>query len=142
MARYDRIARLDPPDPADAYPGWAAVADLGGAERNADLGRRARIWFLVVRALRRFRDRGEALDAASFTRQLNAIREELGQLPTRDEDRRRVADYLNDLAGLDPGTIAQASLEMAASLKLAGHTHAAAEFQRATADLTRARGAS
>ena len=34
MARYDRIARIDPPDRSKCFPGWLSLRDLEGRERE------------------------------------------------------------------------------------------------------------
>src|SRR5437660_5201543 len=98
MARYDRIAPLTAPARNEALPGWLALRDLDGRERDTELGRRARLRFLAVRMVRRLiREGFERVPSESFERQIEGVREELGQLATRDVERTKLADLLHVL---------------------------------------------
>lgn len=141
MARYDRIARLDPPERGGAFNGWLTLRDLEGREREPELGRRARLRYLALRPVRRLLTRGlEALDEGSFQRQLESVREELGQLPTRDPERQLLSDYLKQVGGRAPDGMGRATLDVGASAELAGHTYAAEEFYRTGLELADAYG--
>lgn len=135
MARYDRIARLSPPARDGAFPGWFALRDLEGRERDPDLGRRARLRFLAVRLVHRLLDRGENADGAAVRRQCETIREELGQLSSRDPERQLLAELLRRIPTLEPGPIARAALELADSARTQGHSFAAEEWHRVGSDL-------
>ena len=136
MARYDRIARLAPPEREDAFTGWLALRDLDGREREPELGRRARLRYLALRPVKRLLRLGlEGLDDGSFQRQLDAVREELGQLPIRDPERQQLSDYLRQVGGRTPEGVARATLEVGGSAEAAGHTDAAEEFYRTGLEL-------
>lgn len=135
MARYDRIARLDPPARDDAFTGWLAVRDLQTDERDKDLGRRARLRFLAVRLAHRLVRQGDTVDRDSLRQQCDTAREELGQLPGRDPERQRLADFLKHVATMDPAAITGATLDMAATLRTEGHPFAAEECYRVAIDL-------
>lgn len=135
MARYDRIARLEPPERDDAYTGWLAVRDLEDRERDTDLGRRARLRFLAARLIHRLTRHGSDLDRDSLQQQCDTVREELGQLPSRDPERERVAGFLKEVPTLDMATIVRATLELADAARAAGHPFAAEEFYRAASAL-------
>ncbi|MFO7893415.1 MAG: hypothetical protein R6U63_06775 [Longimicrobiales bacterium] len=130
MARYDRIARLEPPQRDDAFTGWLAVRDLEGRERDTDLARRARLRFLAVRLIHRLIRRGSDLDRDSLQQQCDTVREELGQLPSRDPERERLAGFLKEVTTLDMATIVRATLGLADAARAEGHPFAAEEFYR------------
>ncbi len=131
MARYDRIARLPVPDREAGFPGWNTLRDLEHREREPELGRRARLRFLALRPVLRLLARGlEAVDASSFERQLESVREELGHLPPRDHERNRIAEYLKAVGGRSPGEIARATINVGGAAEAGGHPHAAEEFYR------------
>jgi tetratricopeptide (TPR) repeat protein len=136
MARYDRIAPLNSPTRNDAFPGWLALRDLEGRERDADLGRRARLRFLAVRMVRRvIREGFERLPAASFERQIEGVREELGQLATRDIERARLADFLHVLQARSSTSVCKALIEVGTVAKELGHIYAAEECFLTSRDL-------
>src|SRR5687768_13984922 len=97
MARYDRIAPLTPPARDTAFPAWQILRDLDGIDRDAELARRARLRFLAIRPLRRLLDRGNAVGRESYRAQIEAVREELGYLPSRDIERVRLARFLHSI---------------------------------------------
>jgi tetratricopeptide (TPR) repeat protein len=141
MARYDRIARLDPPSRARAFPGWAALADLEGRERDGEAGRRARLRLLVLRPVRRMMVRGvDGLDPASFGQQLEGARAELGHLQRTDPERCRLADFLDTLANRSPEAVVRAATGLARSFGQAGHGHAAEEYYLTAMELADAHG--
>ncbi len=135
MARYDRIARIEPPRRDEAYLGWLALRDLQADERNTDLGRRARLRFMVSRLVHRLVRRGTDIDMESFQRQCDAVREELGQLPSRDAERQRLADFLKEAPDLDVGAIADAILTLGDGARQDGQPFAAEEFYRVGIEL-------
>jgi len=129
MARYDRIARLDPPSRARAFPGWLVLRDLDGRDRDAELGRRARIRFLALRPLRRLLDAGfDDATAPSLERQLDRVRHELDRLGTRDPERIRINAYLREVGSRVPRRAAIAAMTMGEAVHAAGHIYAAEEF--------------
>lgn len=138
MARYDRIARLDSPPRGDTFTGWLMVRDLEDRERDADLGRRARLRFLAVRLLYRILRAGSSPDRDSVRQQAEAIREELGQLPSRDPDRERLGDLLKQAGALDLEDVVRSALEMAEAAHYDGHPFAAEEWYRTAHQLARA----
>lgn len=138
MARYDRIARLDSPPRGDTFTGWLMVRDLEDRERDADLGRRARLRFLAVRLLYRILRSGSSLDRDSLRQQAEAIREELGQLPSRDPERERLGDLLKQAGALDLEDMVRSVLAMAGAAADDGHPFAAEEWYRTAHQLARA----
>lgn len=138
MARYDRIARIDPPERDQAFTGWLALRDLAGRERDSQLGRRARLRFLAVRLVHRLIRNGRAVDMRSLRQQCDAVREELGQLPARDPERERLAALLTEVRSLDMASIVRATLELAGAGRADGHRFAAEEFYRASLELATA----
>lgn len=140
MARYDRIARLDPPERDGAFTGWLTLRDLEGRERDTALGRRARLRFLAVRLIHRLIQRGDAIDGASLQQQCDATREELGQLSNRDPERQLLADLLRAVPTLDIPAIVRSTLELADAAVAAGHGSAAEEFYRAGMELATVHG--
>lgn len=140
MARYDRIARLDPPDRDHAFTGWLALRDLQSDERDKDLGRRARLRFLAIRLVHRLARRSDGVAEESLRQQCDAAREELGQLPGRDPERQRLAEFLTQVSTLDPATVVDATLELADALVAEGSAYAAEACYRAAIDLADASG--
>ena len=140
MARYDRIARIDPPKRGDAFPGWLAVRDLQGRERDKGLGRRARLRFLVVRVLHRLAGglAEDGLNQTSLTEQADVVREELGQLQARDPERERLATFLKAASDLDVTAVTEAALDLAEEYEDGGQRYAAEEFCRAAMAVARA----
>lgn len=129
MARYDRIARLDPPPRARAFPGWLVLRDLDGQDREVELGRRARLRFLALRPARRLLDNG--LDEAatpSLEQQLDGVRQELDQLGSRDPERTRIREYLREVGTRSPRRVTVATVAMGEASRAAGHGYAAEEF--------------
>src|SRR5512145_2161007 len=113
MARYDRLAPLSAPVREQALPCWPVLSDLEHCERDADEARRARLRFLALRPVHRLATRGiDAIAAESFERQIERVREELGQLPARDSERAVLARFLNELRTLDPETVVLATLQV------------------------------
>lgn len=136
MARYDRIARLDCPERDHVFGCWLTLRDLEGREREPDLGRRARLRFLALRPVRRLLQRGlDGPAADSLDLQLDAVRKELGQLPSRDPERQRLSDYLREIGGRTPLGMANATLDVGAAAEAAGHRYAAEEFYRTALEL-------
>lgn len=131
MARYDRIARLGSPERDQVFTGWYMVRDLEDKERDVDLGRRARLRFLAVRLVDRMTRWPAGKDDDSLHRQADAVREELGQLPSRDPDRERLAELLERAAAMNTDAVAASTLRMAAAAAEDGHTYAATEWYRA-----------
>lgn len=140
MARYDRIARIAPPQRDHAYAGWLTLRDLEGRERDGDLGRRSRLRFLAVRLVHRLIDQGTGVDQDSLRRQCDGVREELGQLSSRDPERQRLAELLNAVPALDIGDIVRATLKLAETSRDGEHWSAAEEFYRASVELAEANG--
>ncbi len=130
MARYDRIARLDPPARGRSFPGWLVLRDLEGWDREAEIGRRARLRFLAVRPVRRLLDSGfDAVPAASLTRQLDHVRREVDRtLGARDTERIRLVTFLRDVDSRSPRRVAAATSGMGEAAHAAGHRYAAEEF--------------
>ena len=138
MARYDRIAQMDPPVREDAYTGWLALRDLAGQERDTDLGRRARLRFLAARLIHRLVRQGDTIDGPSLQQQSDAVREELGQLPSRDHERQLLADLLKHAPTRDAPAIVRAGLELADAVLEGGAPFAAEEFYRVCMQLAEA----
>jgi tetratricopeptide (TPR) repeat protein len=141
MARYDRIARLDPPPRTDAFPGWLVLRDLEGRERDPELSRRARLRFLALRPARRLLARGiDAVEPASLERQLAGVRAEVDRLPEDDREREVLSTYLGQIAGRVPAELAAGSLALGAASESAGHDHSAEEFYRTGLEMAVAHG--
>lgn len=140
MARYDRIARIDPPGRDDAFTGWLAVRDLAERERDTELGRRARLRFLAARLIQRLIRHGDGIDADSLQQQCNAIREELGQLPSRDSERQLLAELLKHVPERNAEAITQAGLDLANAIRDGGARYAAEEFYRTCMGLAEVNG--
>jgi tetratricopeptide (TPR) repeat protein len=129
MARYDRIAPIIAPHRQKAFPGWLVLRDLEGRERDAELARRARLRFLAVRMVRRLlRDGFDQVPAASFERQIEGVREELGHLGARDPERARLAQFLHKVSLRSPSAACEAALDMGEVTEEMGHLYAAEEF--------------
>ncbi|MBI4545798.1 MAG: hypothetical protein HY703_11425 [Gemmatimonadetes bacterium] len=136
MARYDRIAPLEPPSRERAFPGWPVLRDLETQERDADLARRARLRFLALRPVRRLLERGLGNVAAeSYERQIEGVREELGQLSARDPERARLAHFLHHIRDREPALLARATLEAGGFAETAGYRQGAEEFYRTALEL-------
>jgi tetratricopeptide (TPR) repeat protein len=137
-ARYDRLAPLNAPQREQAFPGWSVLRDLDGAERDADAARRARLRFLALRPVLRMAQRGiDQVMVDSFERQVDRVREELGQLPARDAERAVLARLLNDLRTRQPELVVQALLTVSDFAEANGYFAAAAEYARAARELAR-----
>ena len=136
MARYDRIAPLPAPAREAVFPGWLVLADLEGRERDAELARRARLRFLALRPLRRILAVGpDGATAASYARQIEGIREELGHLPARDPERIRLSRYLHEIETRSPAELALAAAGLGELAEDADHAAAAEEFYRTALEL-------
>ena len=141
MARYDRIARIAPPERDGCYPCWLTLRDLEGREREPELGRRARLRFLALRPVRRILRRGgDALDAESLRQQLESVRDELGVLPDGDAERARLLRYLEEVGGRSPLGLVTATLDVGAAAEVEGHPFAAEEFYETALELARSDG--
>lgn len=135
MARYDRIALLPAPSREHALPGWAVLRDLEGRERDTDLSRRLRLRFLALRAAKRLARRGhEEMSEESLERQIETVREELGQLSPRDPERALLASFLHRLNRPTPLSVTTATLELGEMAEMSGHLHGAEEFYRTAID--------
>jgi tetratricopeptide (TPR) repeat protein len=131
MARYDRLAALSAPGWESALPCWPVLRDLEKDERDADAGRRARLRFLALRPVHRLAVIGPAaVPAESFERQVERVREELGQLPARDAERAVLARFLNELRSRNPDVVVAATLQVSEFAESNGHIGAAEEYAR------------
>ena len=140
MARYDRIAPLVAPARASAFPGWPVLRDVEGNDRDVELARRARLRFLALRPVRRLLDRGDAgVGRDSYLAQIEAVREELGYLPTRDVERARLARFLHQIEDRDPARVIGATIEMAEAAVAAGQLYGAEEYGLTALGLAQAR---
>jgi hypothetical protein len=136
MARYDRIAALNPPDRSRAFTGWMVFRDLEGRDRNPDLARRTRLRFLVLRLARRLIDQGiDTIPTDSFERQIESAREELGLLPPRDPERARIAAFLHSVRKREPIDVATAILDLGEAAEAMQQEYAAEEFYHAALDI-------
>jgi tetratricopeptide (TPR) repeat protein len=137
VARYDRLGTLPLPARETAFPGWNALRDLAGRERDADVARRLRLHFLTLRPLRRLVAQGDAIDRASLVAQVERVREELGTLSTRDPQRLAVGELLTALH--DPSRVVMAAnvLSFAERALEWGHVAAADEYARIALELGR-----
>lgn len=136
MARYDRIAALDPPDRSRAYSGWTIFRDIEHCDRDPDRARRARLRFLALRLVRRLIDQGiDSVPRDSFERQIESIREGLGLLPARDPERARIAEFLQRVRTRTPMDVAIATLDLGEAAEAADLEHTAEEFYHAALDL-------
>jgi hypothetical protein len=130
MARYDRIATLPVPSGEDLFTGWLALRDLEGRERDAELGRRLRLHFLVLRPLGRLAELGDAVTAASLEGQLSRTREDLGALPVRDPQRVGLGELLESLRDRAPDSLVRSALIMAERAQRWEHLAAAETYTR------------
>ena len=138
MARYDRIARIAPPDRDGAFPSWFTLRDLEGREREPELGRRARLRYLALRPVRRLLERGlDGPSRDSVDLQIDAVRQELSQLPARDPEREQLARYLRAVGGRAPGGLIGATIDVGQCAEAAGHRYAAEEFYLTALELAR-----
>jgi hypothetical protein len=131
MARYDRLAALHAPERESALPCWPVLRDLEKDERDLDAGRRARLRFLALRPVHRLAVHGiDAVAADSFERQVERVREELGQLPARDSERAVLARFLNELRSRNPESVVAATLQVSEFSESNSHLGAAEEYAR------------
>ena len=130
MARYDRIAALPLPERADAMPCWPVLAELAGRERETDLANRARLYFSLLRPVRRLADRKFAVSEASHDRQIAAVRAQIDGLSWIGPDRARIRAFLIAVGSRAPAGVAAATLDIAECAAARGHFHAADEFAR------------
>lgn len=129
MARYDRIAPLAPPRRDQAFPAWLITRDLEGRDRDPELARRARLRFLALRPVSRLVKHGAArVPLASYRRQIEGVREELGHLSARDPERARLAHFLDRIAERSPLSLATATFELGEVAETASHYYGAEEF--------------
>ncbi len=129
MARYDRLAGLGAPGRDGALPCWGVLRDLEGNERDTDAARRARLRFLALRPVYRLAVNGfDAVPSDSFERQVERVREELGQLPARDPERGVLARFLNELRTRNPEGLVGATLQVSEFTEASGHLGAAEEY--------------
>lgn len=141
MARYDRIARIPPPPRNECFPGWLALRDIQGREREPELGRRARLRFLALRPLRRLLLRGlDGPSSESLRLQIDGVRAEIEQLDSRDPEREALLEYLVEVGGRSVSGLVAATLDVGAAAETAGHPYAAEEFYRTGLDLAREHG--
>ena len=130
-ARYDRLAPLATPTRERTFPGWSVLRDLDGAERDGDAARRARLRFLALRPVLRAALRGiDSVPVDSFERQVDRVREELGQLPARDPERAVLARLLNDLRTRQTDLVVQALLMVSDFAEANGQFACADEYAR------------
>ena len=129
MARYDRIAPLSAPSRESAFPAWLVLRDIDGNDRDSEVARRARLRFLALRPVLRLLARGmDGVSRESYLAQIEAVREELGYLPSRDVERARLARFLHQVEEREPVRIITAALEMAEACAAAGQTYGAEEY--------------
>jgi hypothetical protein len=129
MARYDRIAPLSSPVRDHAFPAWPVLRDLEGQDRDIDVCRRARLRFLALRPVCRLLGReASSVSNESYSKQIEAVREELGSLSLRDVERARVTRFLRQIEDRDPKRLVAALLEFAEQANDAGHMFAAQEY--------------
>jgi tetratricopeptide (TPR) repeat protein len=141
VARYDRIARIDPPARSDTFPAWLAVRDLQGRERSPELSRRAMARFLALRPARRLLDRGlHAVDSRSLGQQVRDARQDLTRLPDGEGERTALEALLDALAVRDFDTATGAAIDAGRAMEADGATHAAEEFYLTALELARAAG--
>src|SRR5262245_366484 len=137
-ARYDRLAPLSAPARERTFPGWSVLRDLDGAERDGDAARRARLRFLALRPVVRLAARCmEGVPVDSFERQVDRVREELGQLPARDPERAALARLLNDLRTRQTDLVVQALLMVSEFAEANGQFACADEYARSALILAR-----
>jgi tetratricopeptide (TPR) repeat protein len=136
MARYDRIARINPPSREEALPAWLALRDLEGRERDVELGRRARLRFLVLRCAHRLLAAGfELADSDSLAGQVARARKEMRHVPDDDAERPGITECLDALDARAPLRIATALLDLGDTVESAGHTFGAEECYRLALDV-------
>lgn len=138
MARYDRIARIEPPERDAAFTGWLSLRDLEGREREPELGRRARLRYLAIRPVHRMLRKGlDDIDDASLRQQIAALRDELRRLPSHDPERELLEQYLLDIGGRSPGGLVAGTLDVGRAAEAGGHLYAAQEFYTTALELAR-----
>ncbi|HEX7051253.1 MAG TPA: tetratricopeptide repeat protein [Longimicrobiales bacterium] len=129
MGRYDRVSPLPPPDRSRVFPAWAVLRDLEGRERDADMARRVRLRFMALRPVLRLVRHGiDRVPRESLERQIDGVREELGQLSARDPERARLARFLRRIRHPTPLTLATATLDLGEAAEAAEHYHGAEEL--------------
>lgn len=139
MARYDRIAPLDPPPRARAIPGWYVFLDLEDDDRDEDLASRARLRFLALRPLHRILRHGlERVNGDSIRAGLDKLTEELGHLPARDPERAVLRDLIASVSTLEPGGVCEAAFRLSEEALRRGHLHGAEEAARTGTELAEA----
>lgn len=139
MARYDRIARIEPPARDESYSGWLTLRDLEGRERDPELGRRARLHFVALRPVRRLLIRGlDGPGAGSLDSQLDVVREQVDQLSREGAERDRLSRYVEEIGGRSPSGMVRATLEVGTAAEAAGQRYAAEEFYRTALELAEA----
>jgi tetratricopeptide (TPR) repeat protein len=137
MARYDRLAALAAPEREKSLPCWPVLRDLERAERDPDSGRRARLRFLALRPVHRLAAHGfAAVTLDSFERQVERVREELGQLPARDPERAVLAHFLNELRSSSGEAVIAATLQVSEFAESNGQLGAAEEYARCALGLS------
>jgi hypothetical protein len=135
MARYDRLAPLPLPPRNACLAGWPALRDLAGRERDAELGRRLRLHFLVLRPISRRVREGDATDLVSLAAQIERVREELGALAARDPQRIVTGQALARLLDPTVETAAGAAVTLGERALEWGHHAAAQEYGELAAEL-------
>lgn len=139
MARYDRIARIEPPTREQSFSAWLTLRDLEGREREPELGRRAQLHFMALRPVRRLLLRGlQGPGSSSLVSQVAAVQEQVERLPPGDPQRERLTLYLEEVGGRSPSGLARATLDVGTTAEAAGHRYAAEEFYRTALELTEA----
>lgn len=137
MARYDRITPLSSPERHEAFPCWPVLRDVEGQDRDGDACRRARLRFLALRPVRRLADcLPNEVNAESFNRQLDLVRDELRSLSSHDADRVRITQFLRQIEDREPKRIVNALLDFAEQAHAAGHVFAAAEYAATAEDIS------
>lgn len=128
MARYDRIAALPLPERSHAIPGWCVMRELSGRERDTELANRVRLYFLVLRPVRRLVERGFAVPPDSHDRQVAAMRAALDAMPTTTPGLARLRSFLSAVSTRAPERVALATLDVATMAEARSHYEAASEF--------------
>jgi len=128
MARYDRIAALPLPERSQAIPGWCVMRELSGRERDTELANRMRLYFLMLRPVRRLVERGFDVPADSHDRQVAATRAALDTMPPTTPGLARLRSFLSAVSTRLPERVALATLDVAAMAEARSHYEAASEF--------------
>lgn len=139
MARYDRIARLDPPTRDQAFPAWPVFRDIEERERDTDQGRRASLRFMALRPVRRLLDHGfDGPSQESLDQQIDTVLRKLNGLSADDEDRIRLTKYVEQVRRRDPGDLARATLALGEATESAGQLFAAEELYQTGLEIAQA----